>query len=74
VLDSYQSTPATIDLEVRNMKAAWGAERSAGMDISREDAIDDRLLNEVIWRSVRGSDASMPAPSPAAFVVGRDDE
>jgi hypothetical protein len=38
------------------------------MDFSREDAADDLLLNEVVWRSVRGCDSPMPAPTRAAFV------
>ena len=29
---------------------------------------DDLLLNEIIWRSVRGADSPMPAPVRAAFV------
>ena len=38
------------------------------MDFTKEDAADDLLLNEVIWRSVRGADSPMPAPVRAAFV------
>ena len=38
------------------------------MNFAREDAADDLLLNEVIWRSVRGADNPMPAPVRAAFV------
>jgi len=38
------------------------------MDFTKEDAADDLLLNEVIWRSVRGATSPMPAPRRAAFV------
>jgi hypothetical protein len=38
------------------------------MDFSKEDAADDFLLNEVIWRSVRGANHPMPAPVRAAYV------
>ena len=38
------------------------------MDFSKEDAVDDLLLNEVIWRSVRGDDSPMPPPTRAGFV------
>ena len=34
------------------------------------DAADDFLLNEVIWRSVRGPDNPMPSPVRAGFVLG----
>ena len=37
-------------------------------DLTKEDAADDLLFNEVIWRSVRGPDSAMPAPVRAAFV------
>jgi hypothetical protein len=38
------------------------------MNFAREDAVDDLLLNEVVWRSVRGPDSPMPVPVRAAFV------
>jgi len=38
------------------------------MDFSKEDAADDLLLNEVIWRAVRGDDSPMPPPTRAGFV------
>jgi DNA-binding beta-propeller fold protein YncE len=59
--------PAT-DLKELNTKATWGADLSATFDFSREDAADDLLLNEVIWRSVRGASSPMPPPVHAAFV------
>jgi YVTN family beta-propeller protein len=51
-----------------NAADAWGAERSAAFDTSREDAADDVAFNEVIWRSVKGADSPMPPPRRAAFV------
>ena len=41
------------------------------LDFKREDAVDDQLLNEMVWRSVRGADNPMPAPTRAAFVFAR---
>jgi hypothetical protein len=38
------------------------------MDFSREDAADEKTLNEIIWHSVRGAATPMPAPVHAAFV------
>jgi len=37
------------------------------MDFSEPDKIDDIVLNEIVWRSVRGADSPMPAPVRAAF-------
>jgi hypothetical protein len=56
----------------KNKKTAWGAEDSKTMDFAKEDAADDILLNEVIWRSVKGADSKMPGPVRAAFVVPHD--
>jgi YVTN family beta-propeller protein len=64
----YAHRDATWMLAERNAANAWGAELSASMDLSREDAADDLALNEVIWRSVKGDDAPMPSPRRAAFV------
>jgi hypothetical protein len=64
----YEHRPANVDLMVLNGSKAWGAELSAKMDFSKEDAADDLLLNEVVWRSVRGPKSPMPPPVRASFV------
>ncbi|MGD0263088.1 MAG: beta-propeller fold lactonase family protein [Verrucomicrobiota bacterium] len=74
-LRPYQALPANVDLEERNSAHAWGGQIK--MNFAREDAVDDQLLNEVVWRSVRGPDSPMPAPVRAAFVFehrGEKDE
>jgi len=64
----YNALPANVDMNARNVKTAWGGDLSVRMNFAKEDAADDLLLNEVIWRSVRGADSSMPPPVRAAFV------
>jgi YVTN family beta-propeller protein len=71
-LRPYQALPANVDLEERNSRQAWGSQLK--MNFVREDAVDDLLLNEVVWRSVRGPDSPMPAPVRAAFVFGHQGE
>ena len=61
--------PVTVDRNERNRKTAWGSRLSEQMDFTKEDAADDLLLNEVIWRSIRGADHPMPAPIRAAFFL-----
>jgi YVTN family beta-propeller protein len=70
-LRPYTVLPANVDLNDRNRKTAWGADKSRQMDFTKEDAADDLLLNEIIWRSVRGDNNPMPAPVRAAFVFPR---
>ena len=65
----YACRPAQVSLDERNAATAWGAEKSLAMDFSVEDAADDLLLNEIVWRSVRGAASPMPAPRRAAFVL-----
>jgi DNA-binding beta-propeller fold protein YncE len=72
-LAAYAALPARIDLDQKNVQNTWGERVSRTMDFTREDAADDLLLNEVIWRSVRGDDSPMPAPTRAAFVVTHGD-
>jgi DNA-binding beta-propeller fold protein YncE len=67
-LTPYVARPASSNLGEKNLKTAWGAKASQRMDFTKEDAADDLQLNEIIWKSVRGPDAHMPAPRRAAFV------
>jgi hypothetical protein len=68
----WQSKSANVDLDAKNPAHAWGGDLK--MNFAVEDAVDDLLLNEVIWRSVRGAAHPMPAPVRAAFVFPRPEE
>ena len=65
-LHPYEARAATVNLEEKNTEHAWGSHIK--MNFAREDAADDLLLNEIVWRSVRGQASPMPAPVRAAFV------
>ncbi len=67
-LDAYEHIVPSIDMRAVNAKNAYGADLAETWDFAKEDAIDDLIFNEVIWRSVRGADAPMPPPVRAAFV------
>ncbi len=67
-LTPYVAKPVAIDPEEKTAASAWGVKESLAMDFTEEDAADDLLLNEIIWRSVRGAGSPMPAPRRAAFV------
>ena len=73
-LKPYVVKEVTVDLEEKNAKTAWGAERSRKMNFVKEDAADDLQLNEVIWRSIRGPKSPMPPPVRAAFVFTKAEE
>ena len=48
------------------------AQFGLGRGARREDAADDLLLNEVIWRLIRAAHSPMPAPVHAAFVFAHE--
>jgi hypothetical protein len=73
-LTPYVCRPATVDLEELTPKPAGGAKESLLMDFSKEDAADDLLLNQIVWRNVRGANSPMPAPVRAAFVFAESDD
>jgi hypothetical protein len=77
-LTEYKHRPANVDLKAVNGPDAPLSEVSATLDLSREDAADDLVLNEIIWKAVRGADAVMPPPVRAGFVftlpAGEDDD
>ena len=67
-LKEYTHVVPKVDMKAVNAETAWGAKLSETFDLSKEDAADDLLFNEVIWRSVRGANSPMPPPVRAAFV------
>jgi YVTN family beta-propeller protein len=69
-LTPYAALPANVDLTATNTVAAWGSKLR--FNFAQEDAADDLLLNEVVWRSVKGAHSPMPAPVRAGFVFRRD--
>ncbi len=64
----YTAEPARVDLHQLNPRNAWGQTLSDRMNFSKEDAADDLLLNEIVWRSVRGESSAAPSPMRAGFV------
>jgi hypothetical protein len=76
-LSSYRALKAEVDLDSRNKDKGALAEISSRFDFSREDLVEEQAFNRVIWDSVRGEGAWVPAPVHAAFVrqlPGSDDD
>jgi YVTN family beta-propeller protein len=59
-LTPYVCARPRIDLNVTNKATAYGAARSAKMDFSAYDRVDEFELNEILWRSIKGADAHLP--------------
>ncbi|MEI6715038.1 MAG: beta-propeller fold lactonase family protein [Verrucomicrobiota bacterium] len=77
-LRPYEAKEPKVDMNEVNGKLAWGGAKSKRLNFSKEDAVDDLVLNELIWKSVKGPASRMPAPVRAAFVFAgpkdRDDD
>jgi hypothetical protein len=66
------------DILEKNMPDAYEQARSDEMDFTREDAMDEASLNDILWRSIKGLHSPVPAPVRGAFVKayekGDDDD
>jgi YVTN family beta-propeller protein len=58
----YTARQPSQSLTQLNTTAAPMAAQSASMNFTVADAADETVLNEAIWKSVRGPDSTMPAP------------
>jgi DNA-binding beta-propeller fold protein YncE len=67
-LRTYAHRKPNVDWSAKNGINAFGAAISDKLNLAKEDAADDILFNDIIWRSVKGADMPMPAPVRAAFV------
>ena len=64
----FTAREAQINIDERNVAVNRNSRRSQQFDFTRPDAIDDLLLGEIVWQTVRGLNSKMPAPRRGAFV------
>jgi DNA-binding beta-propeller fold protein YncE len=65
----YKHEVPKVDRTERNKPGGFGAQWLEKQNLAKEDAIDDLLFSEIIWKAVRGPDSPMPPPVRAAFFV-----
>jgi hypothetical protein len=68
-LTAFKHEVPKVDLKELNKPGGFGAIWMESQDLTKEDRIDDVLFNEVIWKSLKGSNSSVPPPVRAAFFV-----
>jgi DNA-binding beta-propeller fold protein YncE len=66
-LAPYVAEKPRISLTERNPEKSPTAARSARLDFSEADRIDDNELNQILWIAIRGTDAPPPAPVRSMF-------
>ena len=59
----YTAEKNRIPVDARNPVTAPAAAKSAQMDFTAEDRIDDDELNEILWRAIRGTEPPVPVRS-----------
>jgi len=59
----YEAEKPRIPLTTRNSHGNATAARSAKLDFSDADLIDDDELNDILWRAIRGTDPPPPVRS-----------
>jgi hypothetical protein len=59
----YAAEPARIPLDDRNPELSATAARSARLDFTEADQIDDDELNDILWRAIRNSEPPAPVRS-----------
>ncbi len=74
---TFKSIAPQVDLNKRNVAINESSKRSEKWNFAKEDSAPDLDLNEVIWKSIKGENAIMPAPRKSAFVkleIKKDDD
>jgi len=67
-LTGFNVKPLQTDINQKNVQVNAWQKKSETFDFTKEDKIPDREFTEVIWKGVKGVNATVPAPKRAAFV------
>ena len=67
-LGAYRRQMPVPALDEKNLPTAYGAKASLAMDFSDADRTPEGLLNEILWRSIRGAHSPMPPPRRSLFI------
>jgi YVTN family beta-propeller protein len=65
----YKLKPAQVDADQRNTAVNNSSKISDTFNLANEDKVPDLLLNEIVWKAVKGENSVMPAPRRSAFVI-----
>jgi hypothetical protein len=62
VMTPFSAIPPLLDVNARNSKDSYGAAQSMKMDFSDVDRAPMHTLNDILWKSIKGADSTMPPP------------
>jgi YVTN family beta-propeller protein len=64
----FNSLPSNINLKDVNPRGTKLAAMAKGLNFSEVDRVPDEVMNAMLWKSVKGENATVPNPVRAAFV------
>jgi len=64
----FDAKPLQVNINEKNDKRSAWQEKSDKFDFTKEDQVPDDEFTEVIWKAVKGLDATVPSPNRAAFI------
>ena len=67
----YTAREPGISINEKNTVLSYGARKSMKMDLDEADDADDDELNQIVWKSVKGTESPMPARRTAAYAALR---
>jgi len=59
-LRPYDALAETTDVHAKNGRTAYRAADSARFDLAEEDRVDDATFNDILWRAIKGAQATPP--------------
>jgi hypothetical protein len=65
-LRPYEFLTPAINLDDKNPAGTRGALESARLDLRIEDAADEGLFNQILWRAIKGDNVPYPGPRRAS--------
>ena len=65
----YSVMQPEIDITAKNQSGAYGQNIMGHMNLKVADAVPERLFNEILWKSIKGTD--MPSPRYSILSDGR---
>jgi hypothetical protein len=68
-LTGYTHEVPKVDLTEKNKPGGFGALWLEKQNLAKEDALDDIIFNEIIWKAVKGAESRVPPPVRAAFFI-----
>jgi hypothetical protein len=74
---TFDALPALVDLSEKNVSdnrksTSYLMDQSEGLDLSSEDRANEQLMNEMLWKYVKGESSILPAPRRLAFLKHTD--